>query len=287
MSKNRFTPTDRPIHCFPTELQVTSSVLLHEHDSHEFFYCRSGAGFQHTEHGTYEMQPGELYFFPAGQSHIASRSGQDFCRAFVVNLHEKSFLADVGRDEVAHRVLPYLTERTRAGEPRISLPPTVARKIGGLFDRMIRETQQQPAGYAGAVRVYMIEALLAILRAPDVLDSLCEHFRPSPARERLREVLHYIETNYMNSLDVEKMARLACISRSHFHAVFRKETGQTLVEYVNGVRIRAAMKQLRKTDPSILVVAQNCGFSSLSHFYHCFKALTGQTPKEYMRGSTR
>jgi AraC-like DNA-binding protein len=230
------------------------------------------------------MESGELYFFPAGQLHIGSRREEESCIAFVVNLHAPSFLAEVGRDEVTHRVLQYLTDRALAAQPRVRVQARIARRVGELFERMVTETQQRPAGYASAIRWSMSEALLAILRDPGVLGAMREYFRPSPARERLGGVLQYIETNYMNPLDVEQMARLACVSRSHFHAVFKQETGQTLVEYVNGVRIRSAMDRLQQTDQPILAVAQSCGFSSLSHFYHCFKALTGQTPKQYATG---
>jgi len=283
VSDKRLSLTHRPMDCFETQLSVSPSIVLHEHDSHELFYCKQGQCFQHTDNGTYEMSAGELYFFPAGQLHIASRREGETCIAYVVNLHVKSFLAEAGRDEVTHRVLQHLTAQAWSGQPRVNVQPRTAVKVGALFERMAVETRQQPAGYASAVRLSMAEAMLTILRDPAVLGALREHFRPSPARERLRGVLHYIETNYMNSLDVEQMARLACVSRSHFHAVFRQQTGQTLVEYVNGVRIRSAMDLLRRTGQPILAVAQSCGFSSLSHFYHCFKALTGQTPKDYAR----
>ncbi|MBN1554409.1 MAG: AraC family transcriptional regulator [Phycisphaerae bacterium] len=283
MSKDRFSPTDRPLHCFETELIPKSAVVLHEHDSHELFYCVEGKGFQHTENGMYEMEAGEFYFFPAGQLHIGSRAEDEFCRVAVVNLHAKSFLAEVGRDEVIHRVLDYLSDRAWEGQARVNLLAETARAVGELFLRMIRETRQRAPGYATAVRLFMAEALLTILRDPNVLATQRAHFRPTPARERLSGVFHFIEMNYMNPIDVNQMARLACVSRSHFHAVFKRETGQTLVEYVTGVRVRSAMNLLQQTRQPIVAVAQNCGFASLSHFYHCFKNLTGHTPKDYAR----
>lgn len=273
--------TRRPMDCFETGLVYTSSVILHEHDSHELFFCKEGPCLQHTQNGTYEMQAGELYFFPAGQLHIGSLPERGACVAHVVNLHVKSFLAEAGRDEVAHHVLAYLTEQAWRGQPRVMIQPEAAAKVGALFERMVKETQLQPAGYASALRIYMMEAMLTILRDPAVLGAVREHFRPNPAKDRLGGVLQYIETNYMNPLDVARLARLACVSRSHFHAVFKQQTGQTLVEYITGVRIRYAMDLLRNRNQPILAVAQSCGFASLSHFYHCFKALVGQTPREY------
>lgn len=261
---------------------MTSAVALHTHDRHELFYSLSGEGFQHTDRGKTAMKPGELYFFPAGQRHIASRkTAEEPCRARVVEFSARSYLTEIGHDEAAHRVLRYLEDRAWEGENRLAVSSRTARRVGTLLGGMIQETRRQQAGYATAVRLRLTEALLTILRDPAVLDCLRKYFRPSPTRQRLRGVLHYIETHYSHPIEVEQMAHLACLSRSHFHAVFKQETGCTLVAYVNGVRLRAARDLLRRGEVSILMAAQQCGFSSVSYFYHCFRNLTGQTPKQY------
>ncbi len=99
--------------------------------------------------------------------------------------------------------------------------------------------------------------------------------------ERLKDVLHFLSHHFSEPLTVEEIAKMACLSRSHFHAIFKKSTGLTLMQYLNKLRISAAAQFLTKTDRAISSIAYDCGFSCISHFYSIFKAELKMSPREF------
>ncbi len=62
---------------------------------------------------------------------------------------------------------------------------------------------------------------------------------------------------------------------------FKKYTGQTIVAYVNGLKLKHACNQLQNTNFSILTIALSSGFDSYRNFSRQFKAKYGVTPQRY------
>ena len=67
--------------------------------------------------------------------------------------------------------------------------------------------------------------------------------------------------------------------------VFKEETGQTFVGYLNDYRLTAATYFLRETDESIGNIAVSCGFDNGSYFIRRFRARYGKTPSEYRKAA--
>lgn len=96
----------------------------------------------------------------------------------------------------------------------------------------------------------------------------------------VKRTLRYIGDNLHGRLAVSDIAAAAGYNRSHLSALFKRETGLTITEYVRGMRIEEAKKLISK-DVRLSVVANSLGFCSQSHFCKCFKEETGMTPLEY------
>lgn len=71
------------------------------------------------------------------------------------------------------------------------------------------------------------------------------------------------------------------LSRSECCRYFKKQSGQTISDYLLRYRIHKSMYLLEETDSTIARVAQSCGFSSQSYYTRRFRELTGMTPKQY------
>ena len=66
---------------------------------------------------------------------------------------------------------------------------------------------------------------------------------------------------------------------------FKKATGQTLVDYINFVRLQKARALLTAGDSNIAQVAFSCGFSSVQYFNRVFKNYYACTPSVYIRSN--
>ena len=90
-----------------------------------------------------------------------------------------------------------------------------------------------------------------------------------------------IETNYAGKLTVDQLADRFNISRRTFERRFKKATRNTVIEYIQRVRVEAAKKQLELGRKSIGEVMHDVGYSDLQAFRGVFKRITGMTLVEY------
>jgi AraC-like DNA-binding protein len=98
--------------------------------------------------------------------------------------------------------------------------------------------------------------------------------RESRAVARAREAL---DARFAEEVELEELARLAGLSRSHLIRAFRRETGLTPHAYQIDRRFRAARRRLERGEPPSAVAAA-CGFFDQSHLNRVFKARMGVTP---------
>ncbi len=98
---------------------------------------------------------------------------------------------------------------------------------------------------------------------------------------RLRRARDQVDREYARPLDVEALARTACMSSGHFSRSFRAAFGETPYSYLMTRRIERAMTLLRRGDLSVTEVCFEVGCSSLGTFSTRFTELVGETPSAY------
>ena len=96
----------------------------------------------------------------------------------------------------------------------------------------------------------------------------------------ITEATQYIQNHYAQSLTVDGLAHLVCMSKSNFIHRFTQQTGYPPIVYLNRYRIRQASEMLQKSKMNISEIAMQCGFSSITHFNRLFKRYIGKTPME-------
>jgi len=102
----------------------------------------------------------------------------------------------------------------------------------------------------------------------------------------VQHVILRIESDLTADLSLKAHAQQFSVNASYLSALFKKETGSTLTDYVNRMRIDHAIFLLNVTDMQIQTIAQYCGIPDVNYFTKLFKRSVGKTPKEY-RQETR
>ena len=89
----------------------------------------------------------------------------------------------------------------------------------------------------------------------------------------------YIKSNH--EPDFETVKAMAGALHVSTDCLFKKSINLSLIEYINGVRIKAAQNLIEKSNESISDIAEKTGFMTTAHFRRVFKDATGLSPQQY------
>lgn len=91
----------------------------------------------------------------------------------------------------------------------------------------------------------------------------------------------FIENNYQDRITVDQLADMLAIGRRSFERRFKKATSNTVIEYIQRVKIEAAKRRLESSRKNINEVMFEVGYTDTKAFRDVFKKITGLTPIEY------
>ncbi len=121
----------------------------------------------------------------------------------------------------------------------------------------------------------------------ELLTCLIE-YRNQMSDKRYVEIIdkakEYIQGNYKNDdMSLQTVASYVNVSSNHFSAIFRKETGDTFIDYLTTVRMDKAKDLLTCTSMKTSDVGFEVGYRDPHYFSYIFKKTQGMSPKEYRR----
>lgn len=99
--------------------------------------------------------------------------------------------------------------------------------------------------------------------------------------EAVRQAQEYIETHFTEKIPVDKLSERFAIGRRTFERRFKKATSNTIIEYIQRVRIEAAKKLLEADRAGINEVMYDVGYNDVKAFRELFKKTAGMSPAEY------
>lgn len=100
-------------------------------------------------------------------------------------------------------------------------------------------------------------------------------------KERILQVLVFIQRNLDNELALEDFARVAHFSPYHFHRVFRGIVGESLQEHIRRLRLERAAMRLKHTDWTVLEIALEACYETHEAFTRAFHAFYDCSPSRF------
>ncbi|WP_423146704.1 GlxA family transcriptional regulator [Rubrolithibacter danxiaensis] len=99
--------------------------------------------------------------------------------------------------------------------------------------------------------------------------------------EQVKKAQNFIENNYRDKITVDQLTSMLALSRRNFERRFKKATSNTVVEYIQRVKIEAAKMSLETSRENVNEVMYNVGYTDTKAFRTTFKRITGLSPVEY------
>lgn len=131
-----------------------------------------------------------------------------------------------------------------------------------------------------------LNELIARLLQQQSRDWLLNCVADNPHKCGLSAAIHYLENNLSEPIDIEKLCKIACMSRSKFFSLFKQAMHTTPEQWRLHKRLSHA-KQLLERGVSVTEVALSLGFNHPSQFTRTFKNAHMLSPKAYQAKFTQ
>ncbi len=99
--------------------------------------------------------------------------------------------------------------------------------------------------------------------------------------ESIKHAQEFIENNFQEKITVDELASMLALGRRNLERRFKKATSNTVVEYIQRVKIEAAKKSFETTRKNINEIMYDVGYNDTKAFRTVFRKITGLSPVEY------
>jgi len=250
-------------------------------DKHLVVFPRSGVFLKQVAGKEFVVDPNHVAFFNEGESYRCAHpvgSGDD-CTAFEF------------RPEALQEVIgvfsPTATERPHR---LFEFTHVLSNQRVFVFQQRLR--RQLLSGVADALMIEesSLDLLAAVVRNA-YLDRGIRPMRRRAAtrqahREQSEKTRLFLADRFSENLSLGDIARAVHSSTFHLARIFHRETGMTMHQYRNDLRLRAALERLVEGQADLTALALDLGFSSHSHFSDAFRRAFGIPPSECRRSAS-
>lgn len=151
--------------------------------------------------------------------------------------------------------------------------PAVSPAISRFFRFFQKCGSARPLPYEGGEFLYSF--LCSLLRA---LESPSEGNSPLVQR-----ACGYFQERFSSLSGIGEAAAFCGVSQEHLTRLFKKETGQTPLQYLTRLRIENALFLLLNTSEPVTSIAHACGFENGNYFARVFRSYLNCSPEQYRR----
>ena len=228
----------------------------------QFLFCKKGKGELLLENRKYDIEKGQCFFIPKDLPHEYHAVDSDW------------ILDIIGfNGNIVPALLRSLKLET-AGAYHLSTDFDYEKRIKKI--NKISENQGPHCFMNISQELYCFLTDLSFA-LKQIRSSTIDYGNPV-----INQAVDYIESNYNQDISLAALATEVSRTPEHLCNVFKKNTGQTIVAYINNVRLlHASIMLLQDSSKPVNEIAAECGFRSPSYFGQMFLKHYGLTPQQY------
>ena len=247
----------------------------HFHNYMEIGFCYDGAGQVELDEEIVPYKSDTFTVIPKNFPHNTASENFSVNRWEYIFIDVEALLRDVYGDNHIYADDFATIINNRAWTADVSEYPETAGLIRGIMNEM----RYKKEFYFESVRGMMFSLLMHIARMNNKISDKVR--KQSNGVSQMSVALHHISKHYAEGLTIGDLASHSHMSETHFRRVFQKTMNMTPSDYLNLVRVQMACELMKKSEDSMELVAEKCGFQSVSTFNRNFKKILGITPYQW------
>ncbi len=256
-------------------------VGLHWHEQMEIIYIKKGSGTVSVNLTPYHVEAGSIIPVMPGELH--SIDGDPNVRMEYENIIFSLSILDstAENDWCRTNILDPLKTGTIHFPRPITPGSAFYTEAANALDGADHICENRVSGYSLLVKSQLFLFLHALYQYR--YRNMVEKKTESVHADKLKQIITWVKEHYQEQISIQEGAKLLGYSEAHFMRIFKQETGQTFVHFLNEYRLAAASYYIKETNDSISKIAESCGFENLSYFIRIFKKKYGVSPREFRK----
>lgn len=273
-----------PEDIFAVRPYIHSDKNLHAHDCFELAYVTKGSA-EHTVNGvTEKVQKGDYFIIDYGSRH-SYRNGENLelinC-LFLPEAIEETLEGSESFEDILRVCLIRYHKQYFGKTPVNRIFHDEDGRILQLLLGMQEEYERKQTGYQEIFRYRLMELIILTMRTIIEKDSVEQKNAPLKS-DLIVEMVHYLEGHYTEKNVLGKFCEASHYNLQYLSRRFKKETGITVTEYLQKLRVEKACRLLSGTDLQIREIAHLVGYEDLKFFHQLFYRMLKLTPGEYRK----
>jgi len=248
-----------------SKMESGQRMQNHLHACHQLYYILEGASTFVIGGRELAVQPGSCFLVPAMTPHEMRPIRKTLLHSYELKL----FIRD-----------PFLLSRLQDSRAIFTDDGTIGRLLTYVVENWNCRDGQN---------VTDIEYVLSTVLLNFFVEKL--HYAHNDSAHIITEgysavtksVLVYIEKYFPYRFSLQTMGERLSYNKNYLCSVFRRNTGVSIVEYLNFIRVRRAIIFFAYYGQDVYTTCESVGFANLSHFSRTFKALVGVPPRDFRR----
>ncbi|MGJ7034550.1 response regulator [Anoxybacillus eryuanensis] len=133
-----------------------------------------------------------------------------------------------------------------------------------------------------SIAVRYVSSFSRVMHIDDVpLTDDVEHIHIKTSGSVIEQVEMFLQENYCYDVTLEEVAKYVHLTPYYFSKLFKKETGQTFIDYVTHLRIEKAKQLMCDEGLTVKEACYRVGYKDPNYFSRVFKKVTNMTPTQY------
>lgn len=247
----------------------------------ELIYVVDGTGIQIINNNTFQYRKGNLFLITPQDAH--SFEILTVTKFFFLRFNEY-YVKGNAQNPQSETVLrmEYILQNA-SHRPGCILKNKIDKPlIASLIESIINEQNNQQI-YHQKIIEQIVNAIITIV-ARNIALKLPKNIKETTG-EMVLEILHYIQENIYDpkQLKATIISEQFNISLHYLGKYFKKQTGETLQEYISNYKLRLIEARLLNSDMRINEIADELHFSDESHLNKVFRKYKGINPSEFRK----